>query len=201
MTADLYTVVRLAPVVGSPAVVFEALVVSPAGVRHGLLVADRPGPDGYDRPGPGFEDEHLAADLTVSAGFRRRRQADVLHLGPLPTADLHVRLAEVLSMHPGCALATAETRTGAALLLARTGARLVLPAPGPVGGPVGDPAGGPAGGAVCAAVRSLTLGSLAHAWLAAGRRLTELTRIDVLGHPSPEPVAARLRTPAHRDGG
>ncbi|MBD0691381.1 hypothetical protein [Streptomyces sp. CBMA123] len=184
MTSGPHTV-RLAPVAGSPAVVFEAVVVSPAGVRHGLLVADRPRPDLGDRPGPGFVDEHLAADLTEPAGFRRRRYADVLHLGPFPGADLHARLAGVLTAHPGCALATAEDRTGAVLLLARTGARLVLRACAPPGGPVPPPA----------------LGSLAHAWLAAGRRLTELTRVDLTGYRTPEPGRPRLRTAARRGGG
>ncbi|MFF2079498.1 hypothetical protein ACFVXG_32680 [Kitasatospora sp. NPDC058162] len=165
MTAGLHTV-RLTPVAdppdgGAPATLFDARVVSPAGACHGLL-ATAPPVALHDRPGPAFEDEHLVLDLTEPTGLCRRRQADVLHVGFLPTGDDGARLTGVLSAYPGCAVATAERRGGAVLLLARTGGRLIL-----------RPAFGAhrTGGAP---TLPLALGSLAHAWLAAGRALTEL---------------------------
>ncbi|MFJ7246399.1 hypothetical protein ACIQWA_17340 [Kitasatospora sp. NPDC098652] len=168
MTAVLHTV-RLAPLAAPPsgrppASLFDARVVSPAGARRVLLTADPPAAPHDGRPRPGFEVEHLVLDLTEPTALRWRRQADVLHLGLLPAADIGARLVEALSAHPGCAVATAERRGGAVLLLARTGARLFLrPAPG-----ARRTDGAPA--------LPLALGSLAHAWLAAGRALTELDR-------------------------
>ncbi|MFF2543921.1 hypothetical protein ACFVUY_15295 [Kitasatospora sp. NPDC058063] len=180
MTAALHTV-RLAPVRpgahdGSATTLFEARVTSTTCVRHGLLAADPAATAAAERPGPGFVDEHLVLDLTEPGGLRWRRHADVLHLGPVPTADAHARLAGLLSAHPGCAVATAEHRPGAVLVLARTGERLVLRASGPGGGPVPPPA----------------LGSLAHAWLAAGRTLDELDRVSAAGCRTP---GSECRTP------
>ncbi|MFJ9446057.1 hypothetical protein ACIRRH_29995 [Kitasatospora sp. NPDC101235] len=187
MTAALHTV-RLVPVGpsaygGSTTALFEARVMSTAGIRHGLLAADPASTAPEERPGPGFVDEHLVLDLTEPGGFRWRRHADVLHLGPVPAADVHARLAKLLSAYPGCAVATAEHRPGAVLVLARTGARLVLQASGPAGEPVPPPA----------------LGSLAHAWLAAGRALGELDRISAAGCHSPGSGWSRL-TPPVRPG-
>ncbi|MFF4383273.1 hypothetical protein [Kitasatospora sp. NPDC001547] len=156
---------------GSAAALFEARVMSTTGIHRGLLAADPAWPTSSASPaspvpggrsGPGFVDEHLVLDLTGPGGLRWRRHADVLHLGPIPAAGAHVRLADLLSAHPGCAVATAEHRPGALLVLARTGAWLVLRARGPAGGPLPPSA----------------LGSLAHAWLAAGRALGELDRIS-----------------------
>lgn len=188
MTAALHTVrlVPLGPVAsgGSAAVLFEARVTSTTGVRHGLLAAARPSAAGEARPGPGFVDEHLVLDLTGPGGFRWHRQADVLHLGPVPAEDAHARLAGLLSAHPGCAVATAEHRPGAVLVLARSGARLTLRTCGPTGEPVPPPA----------------LGSLAHAWLAAGRALTELDRVSAVGCPAPGPGWRPLTAPVPPDG-
>ncbi|MEU1286172.1 hypothetical protein [Kitasatospora sp. NPDC005856] len=180
---------------GSAAALFEARVTSAAGVHHGLLAADPSA--AAERPGPGFVDEHLMLDLTEPGGLRWRRHADVLHLGPVPAADVHARLAGLLAAHPGCAVATAEHRPGAVLVLARSGARLVLRASGPAGEPVPPPA----------------LGSLAHAWLAAGRALGELDRVSAAGcrapgsgwsrlAPAPTPsVTSTLTPPGRPDGG
>ncbi|MFJ4191205.1 hypothetical protein [Kitasatospora sp. NPDC089509] len=171
MSAALHTM-RLTPVGAPAAMLFEARVVSAAWVGHGLLATDpaatapvstasvSTAPGG--RPGPGFVDEHLVLDLSRPGGLRWRRQADVLHLGLLPAAEAHGRLAELLSAHPGCAVATAQHRTGTVQLLARTGARLVLRASQPPG----------------SSSLPLVLGSLAHAWLAAGRALTELAWVS-----------------------
>ncbi|MFJ8476617.1 hypothetical protein [Kitasatospora sp. NPDC094011] len=166
MSAALHTM-RLTPVGAPAAMLFEARVVSAAWVGHGLLATDpaatNPGSTAPgDRPGPGFVDEHLVLDLSRPGGLRWRRQADVLHLGLLPAAEAHGRLAELLSAHPGCAVATAQHRTGTVQLLARTGARLVLRASQPPG----------------SSSLPLVLGSLAHAWLAAGRALTELAWVS-----------------------
>ncbi|MFJ6616871.1 hypothetical protein ACIQOW_04705 [Kitasatospora sp. NPDC091335] len=171
-----------------PATLFEARVVSTTGVRHGLLAADPADPastlpDGS--PGAGFVDEHLVLDLSEPEGFRWRRHADVLHLGQVPAPDVHARLAAVLSAHPGCAVATAEHRTRTVLVLARTGARLVLRSCAPAGEPVPPPA----------------LGSLAHAWLAAGRALTELDRVSAAGCHCPGSGWSRLTSRGRRDGG
>ncbi|MFI9360957.1 hypothetical protein ACIG5E_07825 [Kitasatospora sp. NPDC053057] len=195
MTAVLHTV-RLAPLTGPPsggpsAALFDARVVSPTGARHGLLAAGPPTAPRRDRPGPGFVDEHLVLDLTEPAGRRWRRQADVLHLGLLPAAHSGARLAGALSAHPGCAVATAEHRSGAVLLLARTGAPLLL-RPGRGAHHPGAPA------------LPLALGSLAHAWLAAGRALTELDRSDWFGAAACRTggvTGGRLRRPGRRDGG
>lgn len=176
---------------GSGAALFEARVTSTAGVHHGLLAADPPATAAAERPGPGFVDEHLVLDLSEPGGLRWRRHADVLHLGPVPAADVHARLAELLAAHPGCAVATAEHRPGAVLVLARSGARLVLRASGPAGEPVPPQA----------------LGSLAHAWLAAGRALGELDRVSAAGcrapgsgwsglTPAPTPSVTSALTPA-----
>ncbi|MFD4657425.1 hypothetical protein ACFWP2_17585 [Kitasatospora sp. NPDC058444] len=166
---------------GSAAALFEARVTSTAGVHHGLLAADPPATAAAERPGPGFVDEHLVLDLTEPGGLRWRRHADVLHLGPVPAADADARLAELLAAHPGCAVATAEHRPGAVLVLAQSGARLVLRASGPASGPAGEPVPPPA------------LGSLAHAWLAAGRALGELDRVSAAGCRAPGSGWSRLR--------
>ncbi|MDH6703891.1 hypothetical protein P3T27_000592 [Kitasatospora sp. MAA19] len=193
MTATLHTV-RFVPVGGSPptadraATRFEAQVSSHAGVRHGSLTARRPSGAHPGRPCPGFVDEHLALDLTEPEGFRWRRHADVLHVGLLPAADLIARLAEVLSAHPGCAVTTAEHRAGTVLILARTGSRLIVrPARGTQNPSTPAP--------------SLTLGSLAHAWLAAGRTLADVTGINAAGRHSPESAQPWLSLPRRRVGG
>ncbi|MFE3875389.1 hypothetical protein ACFXPX_13435 [Kitasatospora sp. NPDC059146] len=188
MTATLHTV-RLAPLAVPPsgepsASLFDARVVSPAGARHVLLTADPSTAPQDGRPGPGFEDEHLVLDLTEPTALRWRRQADVLHLGLLPAAGIGARLTGVLSAHPGCAVVTAERRGGAVLVLTRTGARLVLrPAPG-------------AHRTDGAPTLPLALGSLVHAWLAAGRAPAELDRLgpcDRLG------TCDRFRRTGRRD--
>ncbi|MFI2611390.1 hypothetical protein [Kitasatospora sp. NPDC018619] len=189
MNAALHTV-RLVPVgssaYGGPAygssatMLFEARVTAALGVHHGLLAtvpaSTRPG----ERSGPGFVDEHLVLDLAEPGGLRWRRHADVLHLGPVPRADARARLTELLSTHPGCAVATAEHRPGAVVVLARNGDRLVLRTSAPAEGSVPPTA----------------LGSLAHAWLAAGRALTELHRVSA-AVPWLDPVTP----PVGRQGG
>ncbi|WP_316520397.1 hypothetical protein [Kitasatospora brasiliensis] len=201
MSAAVHTV-RLTPVAGPgtepgvrwAAALFEARVSSLPGTLHGLLAAEPTA--GAGPAGPGFEDEHLALDLTRTPPKRWRHQADVLHAGRLPAGGVLARLREVLAAHPGCAVATAEHRTGV-LVLGRSGAPLVLWPAGASGGPLPP----------------LALGSLAHAWLAFGRRLAELSRVDVLGRVdglsrvdvlgrhSPELPRACFRAPGRRQGG
>ncbi|MFJ2862017.1 hypothetical protein [Kitasatospora sp. NPDC087314] len=192
MTATLHTV-RLVPAGGPPptadraVTLFEAHVSSPAGVRHGSLTTRPPSGAHPGRPCPGFVDEHLALDLTDPEGFRWRRHADVLHVGLLPASDLLARLVGVLSAHPGCAVTTAEHRAGTVLILARTGTRLIVrPARG-----THHPS---------APALPLTLGSLAHAWLAAGRALTDVTGINTARCHSPESAQPWLRLPRRRVG-
>lgn len=151
------------------AVLFEAQVSSAVGTVHGLLAAELPAGSGPAAAGPGYVDEHLALDLTRTSAARWHHQADVLHAGRLTTDGVLARLRAVLATYPGCALATAEHRAGALLLLARDGAPLVL-----------QPAR-----AAGEAVPPLAVGSMAHAWLTLGRRLAELARVDVLGWHSP----------------
>ncbi|MFE4972541.1 hypothetical protein ACFRAR_10505 [Kitasatospora sp. NPDC056651] len=165
---------------GSATTLCDALVTVGPGVHHGLLATCSASTASEEWPGPGFVDEHLVLDLTEPGGLRWRRHADVLHLGPVPEADVHARLAELLSAHPGCAVATAVHRPGTVVVLARNGDRLVLRASAPAGGPVPPP----------------VLGSLAHAWLAAGRALTELRRISAA-----VPGSGLVIPPVRPDGG
>ncbi|MER5355387.1 hypothetical protein ABT093_34315 [Kitasatospora sp. NPDC002551] len=152
------------PSAGTAGTRFEARIHSPAGVCHGLLVSRSPA----GRPGGpltrAFVDEHLAIDLADPDAARRRRHADVLHLGATAPGRARERLAAVLRTHPGCAVATADGEGGTLLVLARTGGRLVLrPRPGD--------------GAPPSPAQRLAVGSLAHTWLAAGRTLAELTTL------------------------
>ncbi|WP_405003900.1 hypothetical protein OHV13_05585 [Kitasatospora purpeofusca] len=159
------------PSAGVPGTGFEARVHSPAGVRSWLLTTVRT----VESPAPrSFVDEHLALDLTAPGAARWRRHADVLHLGRTAPVRARDRLSAVLRAFPGCAVATADGTDGTRFVLARTGGRLALrtspPAP------------------------ALVLGSLAHAWLAAGGALTELVApAELLAPtaPAPRPGARR----------
>ncbi|MGW2546841.1 hypothetical protein ACWC5I_39725 [Kitasatospora sp. NPDC001574] len=195
----------LAPSAGAPASLFEARVHSPAGFCHGLLTSClRSDPDG-DPLARTFVDEHLALDLTDPDAGRWRHHADVLHLRAPDPRQALARLAAVLRAHPGCAVASAECGGGSFLVLARTGGRLALRLRPGTGGP---PSSWP---------RS-AVGSLAHAWLAAGRALAEITTLAASassphgslggrfgrgrrpGTPSPPTAPPTGRPPGRPDG-
>ncbi|MEV6977945.1 hypothetical protein [Kitasatospora sp. NPDC093806] len=182
----------LAPSAGAPAALFEARVHSPAGVCHGLLTSRRP------TAPHSFVDEHLAVDLTDPDAAHRRHHADVLHLGTTTSGRAVDRLTAVLRTHPGCAVATADCGSGVLLVLARTGGRLALRLRA-------------GGGRAPAAWQRPAVGSLAHAWLAAGRTLAEITALAASPHHAYEllddlPGRAERRSgpppgPGRRDGG
>ncbi|MFJ4090765.1 hypothetical protein ACIPYS_04220 [Kitasatospora sp. NPDC089913] len=143
------------PSTGEPGRSVEARIRSSAGVRCGLLLTvDRTAGPVVPRP---FVDEHLALDLTAPGATHWRHHADVLHLGRTGRARARERLSAVLGALPGCAVATADDADGTLFVLARSGGGLVLRTSSPVPG--------------------LVLGSLAHAWLAAGGRLAELVAL------------------------
>ncbi|MFF2349915.1 hypothetical protein ACFVVL_09055 [Kitasatospora sp. NPDC058115] len=159
-----------APSAGAPGPHVEARIHSPAGVCHGLLATRPPAGRSGGPLSRVFVDEHLALDLADPDAARWRHHADVLHLGTAAPG----RLTTVLRAHPGCAVATADGEGGTLLVLTRTGGRLTLrPRPG---------SSGPASSA-----QRLAAGSLAHAWLAAGRTLGELTALATSAYTARPP--------------
>lgn len=90
----------------------------------------------------------------------------------------------MLRAHPGCAVATADCGAGAVLVLARTGGRLALR--------LRDGTGSPR-----SSWQRLAVGSLAHAWLAAGRALAEITTLAASAYYSYEVLDSVLSPPQH----
>ncbi|MEV7783150.1 hypothetical protein [Kitasatospora sp. NPDC088351] len=178
----------LVPSAGLPATLFEARIHSPAGACHGLLTSCLPPDPGADQPRRAFVDEHLALDLTGPDAARWRHHADVLHLGTATPEGALEQLTEALRTHPGCAVVTADCGAGTVLVLARTGGRLAMR--------LRDGTSGPR-----SSWQRLAIGSLAHAWLAAGRGLAELTGMATSAYYSYELLDTCLSRPpraAHR---
>lgn len=133
--------------------------IVPAAGRARLLWLAAPGRGVRERPAPGATDEHVSAALTTPRGHGLQPYADVLHadLHDLPCRPDHAlrRAADALRRYPGCAVAAVGGDDGLAVLT-RTGECVRLR------------------GGRRSCWRPAVIGSLVHAWIAAGRAASEL---------------------------
>jgi hypothetical protein len=139
------------PLAGSPG--GHVLVLSWAGGR---------GRGAGDGPWPGrLASEHVAACGSCADG--RHDIADLIFLtSPAPAAVTAARLAGLMDGYPGCAVAAAMTGTGQCMIAGRSGVVVMARVRTPPG---------------ASRMLALACGSLAHAWVSAGRPLAALGRL------------------------
>jgi hypothetical protein len=138
------------------------LAGSPGGHVLVLSWAAGRGPVAGDGPWPGWlASEHVAASGPCADG--RHDIADLIFLtSAAPAAVIAARLAGLMDRYPGCAVAAGMTGAGQCMVAAHSGMVVlagVRTSPG------------------ASRMLALACGSLAHAWVSAGRPLATLGRL------------------------
>jgi hypothetical protein len=138
---------------------------SSRGHNDGFLVtARRPGGARWSWPAePLLVCDFLAAEVPDSRSSWCEI-ADVITCPAGPEPDGSAQFTTVLNCYPGCAVAVGIANAGTFMVAARCGSVISLSARGPSGGP---------------SWRALACGSIAYAWLCAGRPLAGLDRFTI----------------------